>query len=94
MRESATLFIDSDRKLREKLSGDDDAELSDVANELGTCRKRKYNKQTDLDVDSLDESTELDRDETVNEDRRTERLVKQELVEHDGTVRKDGDNHL
>lgn len=94
MRESATLFIESDRKLREKLSGDDDAELSDVANELGTCRKRKYNKRTDLDVDSLDESTELDRDETVNEDRRTERLVKQELVEHDGTVRKDGDNHF
>lgn len=83
MREHATLFIDSDRKLRDKLSGSG-AELPDVLDELGQKRKRKYTKRTDYDSDSVDGGADLvaDRGESDDDDR-TEGPVKEELGEND-----------
>lgn len=95
MRDNATLFIDSDRKLRDKLAEVDGAEVSwdDAVNELGQTRKRKYTKRADNDDDSLDGTgAEVDREES--DDDKTERLVKKELVECDGPDKKAGGNHL
>lgn len=95
MRDNATLFIDSDRKLRDKLAEVDGAEVSwdDAVNELGQTRKRKYTKRADNDDDSLDGGgAEVDREES--DDDKTERLVKKELVECDGPDKKTGGNHL
>lgn len=97
VRETCTLFIESDRKLREKLS-DVDAELTDVVNELGQDRKRKYTRRTDLDEDDSDD--DADGDNEVHQDGgdddddcKSEESIKKEAAERDDSGKQDVGDH-
>ncbi|XP_065083177.1 zinc finger protein 37-like [Ochlerotatus camptorhynchus] len=85
VRETFTLFIESDRKLREKLS-DVDTELTDVVDELRQDRKRKYTKRTDFDVD---DNGDVDGDDY----NKSEESIKKEVTDRSGSGEQTVDNH-
>lgn len=87
VRETFTLFIESDRKLRDKLSAVD-TELTDVVDELRQDRKRKYTKRTDLDDSDSecemsigDNEIVQDGDDDDDDDSKCKEAIKREIVE-------------
>lgn len=87
VRETFTLFIESDRKLREKLSAVD-TELTDVVDELRQDRKRKYTKRTDLEDSDSDSDMSVgdnvvvqDGDDGDDDDGKCKESIKREITE-------------